>query len=219
MLHNRDVTKSNIMIITRSTIAQAIRTVRNKTGYTLYLKWANYPGAWKFKANRKDYGAYCVSKAMETFGKQENEAWKVACAVRKVVETGFIAANRDVSKNKPVLAVKEMVGSVELLVPMAPITSDVWGIADASGAAGDVSPGINRLVQHRARLAVWRKLEALFTQLQRFPAWLLQKRTSGELQEHVITYGATTKPFGPETRDEWMALAAACVSLYNASKA
>jgi hypothetical protein len=70
------------MIITRSTIAQAIRAIRNKTGYTLYLKWANYPGAWKFKANRKDYGAYCVSKAMETFGKQENEAWKVACAER-----------------------------------------------------------------------------------------------------------------------------------------
>ena len=66
------------MIITRSTIAQAIRAVRNKTGYTLYLKWANYTGAWKFKANRKDYGKYCICKAMEGFGKEERFAWDLA---------------------------------------------------------------------------------------------------------------------------------------------
>ena len=77
--------------MTRNQIAARIIKSRNENTFTEFF--AQHPtttgiGTWRYSCDRAGWHSFTVGKAMETFGKSENLAWRVAG--KKTNETIFV---------------------------------------------------------------------------------------------------------------------------------
>jgi hypothetical protein len=133
---------------------------------------------------------------------------------QKLIDSGRVKYDRSTGTWTKRMATVETVKSVRVVVP---VDIQDFGIADKYGAEGDdKSRAIDSLVRLRAMRAVWRKLE-MFPQIEKIGGFIIENKQWG-LLDHVKTFGATTKQYGPETREEWITLAAAVLDYYRIKK-
>lgn len=92
-----------------------------------------------------------------------------------------------------------------------------WGLADASGAAGDPNPMFDKLVKYRAMLSVWRRLEYMFPQIERIGGWRFTYRdyVSAFVSRSGKNVGGI---FGPENKTQWFTLAHLVLESYQLHK-
>ena len=94
---------------------------------------------------------------------------------------------------------------------------DDWGLADSSGAAGDPNPQFDGLVKYRAMVSVWRRLQYIFPQVDRIGGWRLMHRDY--VCDYVRRSGKNVGgQFGPETKQQWYALARLVLEAFEAQK-
>lgn len=228
-LDNRVQCRHSVVVmknVTRNQIAKQIKIERKEVSFAQFVamhpKTLGY-GVWKYSCTISGWQGFVTERAMASFGEHENLAWKLACRnpdAKEITHTPTIAdlASEQFRKQNekrfgigPVAKVEHLGMEIEV-----PVKSE-WDIADASGAAGDPSPGIDYLVKIRAMQNVWRRLEQRFPQIGKIGGWRLQYRDRinqwiAKRQKDGLDVGGQ---FGPCNREQWLNLAVCVLECRN----